>query len=309
MLRRKNKKTASLLVFALAYILWGIDTVYIKIVVDNMPVALFSFLRFSIAALALLPFVLKHYKKMNPRVWARLTISSLIGMSLFFLVLGEGLKRTTALNSALIFLLGPIWMYVLSIEVLKEKFNAKILLGLIVAFSGTVLVVGAPLLLGDHSLHNGSFIGNMIIFVAVFIGVLGTVMVKPVLKKAPPTQITTIRFAIVALSMLPLLFYQKPDLSTITVTPTLAFAVFYTIIIGTILAYVLYHWSLGKISGEESSTLQYLDPLLGVLASIIILGNQLTPIVLLGGALTVLGVFLSEARAKKHTFPHLRPHR
>lgn len=44
------------------------------------------------------------------------------------------------------------------------------------------------------------------------------------------------------------------------------------------------------MSGEESSVLHYLDPLGGVIAAIVFLNDTVTPLILLGIALTVLGV-------------------
>ncbi|MBP9738871.1 EamA family transporter, partial [Candidatus Saccharibacteria bacterium] len=60
----------------------------------------------------------------------------------------------------------------------------------------------------------------------------------------------------------------------------------------------MYHWGLKKLSGEQSSVLHYLDPLGGVMASILILGDKVTPLILLGGGLTILGVYSSGSKVK-----------
>lgn len=308
MFKRKNKKILPTLALALAFLLWGFNTVFIKVSVDSMPVTLFLFIRFTLATLILLPFALRKRKKLKFKVKSRIILSSLIGLSAFMLLMGEGLKRTSALDTAVIFLIAPVVMYVLSIEILKEKFNPKILFGLIIALIGAGLVVVSPVLNATGSTDGRSFVGNLIVLVSVFIAVLGTVMVKQVLKKAPPIQVTTLRFAVVPISMLPILYYQRPDIFAINWSSSVILSLTYSILIGSVLSYSIYHWALKKISGEQSSVFHYLDPLGGVIGSIIFLNDTLTPIILLGASLTVLGVYLSEAKPKLHIH-HLHAHR
>lgn len=304
MFKRKRQKNLAIIALAIAYMLWGLNTVAIKINVDNMPVPVFMFARFAAAAIILYPLTRRHFKKLKFKIYSRIIVASLIGLSLNILILGEGLKRTSAINAALICLMGPIWMYVLSIGMLKEKFNAKILFGLIVALVGTCLVVAEPILLRGSTIHDGSLVGNLIVFVAVFIDVLGTIIIKPILRKVPPIQMTTLRFSVVAVSMLPVLYYQNPHISDIHLSQSVVLAFAYSLLVCTVVLYVAYHWALGRISGEESSTLHYLDPLFGVVGAIVILGDQLTPIILLGGGLTALGVYLSEVKVK-HKYLHI----
>ena len=87
----------------------------------------------------------------------------------------------------------------------------------------------------------------------------------------------------------------------------MVFALGFNVIMGSIIAYLVYHYGLKNISGEQSSVLHYLDPLAGVLGAIFILGDELTPLIILGGALTVLGIYLSEVKIKLHV-NHLRNH-
>lgn len=308
MFKRKNKKILPTLALALAFLLWGFNTVFIKVSVDSMPVTLFLFIRFTLATLILLPFALRKRKKLKFKVKSRIILSSLIGLSAFMLLMGEGLKRTSALDTAVIFLIAPVVMYVLSIEILKEKFNPKILFGLIIALIGAGLVVVSPVLNATGSMDGRSLVGNLIVLVSVFIAVLGTVMVKQVLKKAPPIQVTTLRFAVVPISMLPILYYQRPDIFAINWSSSVILSLTYSILIGSVFSYSIYHWALKKISGEQSSVFHYLDPLGGVIGSIIFLNDTLTPIILLGASLTVLGVYLSEAKPKLHIH-HLHAHR
>lgn len=224
-------------------------------------------------------------------------------------IMGEGLKRTSALDSALIFLLGPILMFIFSIEILKERFNAKILLGLLVALAGTALVVLNPVIYSNQpQAGSGTITGNLILVISVVLGVLGTIVVKPSLKKVPPIQVTTIRFVVTTLFLLPFAYVQLPELQGVNWSSDVIWSIAYSVLLGSVFAYTIYHWALGKISGEQSSVLHYLDPLGGVLGAIFILGDTLTPVILLGGSLAVVGIVLSEFKPKLRIH-HLHAHR
>lgn len=307
MFKHKKQKNVALLAFALAFVLWGINTVYIKIAVSEIPPMFYYFIRFAVPALVLAPFVIRGRKKIKLHLWSLLVLSTIVGFVVPNLLLAEGLRRTSAIDTSLIFLLGPVFMFVLSIEFLKERFNARILLGLVTSFCGALLIVVGPLL-NTSLAPTGDFTGNVLILLSMLTATIGIIMIKPVLKKVPPMQVTGLRFAIASIATAPLVIISKPDVAAISWSPQIVFALAYGIIFGSIIAYVLYHVGLKRISGEESSTLQYLDPLAGVLSAIFILGEQVTPIVLLGGLLTVWGVYLSEVKSKHHHV-HLRMHR
>lgn len=308
MFKRKNKKIVPLLALATAFIIWGVNTVFIKISVDALPTSLYLLIRFGIAALILLPFMIRKYKKLHKKQWLQIVSSSVIGLVIFMLIMGEGLKRTSALETSLIFLTGPIFMYILSIEVLKEKFNAKILLGLLVALCGSIVVVAGPILTTSSSVEQSNhFTGNILILIGVFVSVIGTIMIKPALKKVDPLQVTTLRFLVVTACIIPITYMQSSNFGVINWSNKVMVALAFNIVMGSIVAYLLYHFGLKRLSGEQSSVLHYLDPLAGVLGAIFILSDELTPLIILGGALTVLGIYLSEVKIKLHV-NHLRNH-
>lgn len=307
-MKKKNQKLLALAAFGSSFILWGINTPLIKISVENMPGEFYLFIRFLMASIVLLPFALRTSDHIPGREWPRIIIGTLFGFILPLVLLNEGLERTSALNTSLLFLLGPAFMYLLSVRVLKERFNKKILLGLVVSLSGALLIVLAPVIQSSPTENAASLSGNLIILSSVIVAVLGTIIIKPSLKKVKPLQMTVARFNITILALLPFCIRDRNDIAAIEWTPLLVVAIAYGTFFATIVAYSIYHYGLGKISGEESSVLQYLDPLAGVIGAILILGDRLSPIIIVGGGLTVFGIYLSEIKTK-HRLHHLHSHR
>jgi drug/metabolite transporter (DMT)-like permease len=62
----------------------------------------------------------------------------------------------------------------------------------------------------------------------------------------------------------------------------------------TCLAYCLYFPSLKALPGQETAILSYIDPLLACLLSVTLLGESMTPVQLIGGALILGFTLLNE---------------
>ena len=68
----------------------------------------------------------------------------------------------------------------------------------------------------------------------------------------------------------------------------------YLLVVGLVhtgLAYCLYFSSIEAISGQQAAILSYVDPLVAILVSVLLLGEGMTPVQALGGAM-ILGFTL-----------------
>ena len=302
MFKRKNKKkNLALLAFAAAFVLWGGNTAAIKIGLEQFPVFMFLCLRYLIAGFVMLPFALKKWKKIQPALLLRISASTVFVYVLAVSLVFFGIEKTGGVNTSLLYLLAPVVMFLFSMELLKEKFNAKILTGLIVSLAGSFLIAASPLITGATN-QKGNITGNLMIIISIFAFTFGAVLIKPVLKKLPALQMTTLRFLIGGTLLLPLAIFDfmKHGIPQFTISASLAAG--YVIIFASILAFSLYHFGFSQISGEESSVLHYLDPVFGVIVSILILGETITPIMLLGAAFALSGIYLAEIKLKHRHF-------
>ena len=65
-------------------------------------------------------------------------------------------------------------------------------------------------------------------------------------------------------------------------------------LVHTALAYVLYFSALKDLPGQEAAILSYIDPLVAVLISLVVLGEPVTPAQLLGGAMILAFTLINE---------------
>lgn len=101
-----------------------------------------TLLRFSIAALVLLPFVL--LKKKNRVAISKALPRSLmmsLFFSIFFICMFEALKTTTALNTGTLYTLVPFMTAVFSIFVFKEKMTKNMFFIYLLGIAGTCWVI------------------------------------------------------------------------------------------------------------------------------------------------------------------------
>lgn len=303
---KTNRRTKNLAIvaFASAFLLWGLNTPLIKLSLGYIPIYPLLTLKFLVGGLFLLFFKPKKWKKVSRVIWFRIFISTVIGYVLTLVLFYTGIKRAGGLNASLIYLTAPIFIYLLSMRLLKEHFNSKFLLGVSLGVLGAILLVGAPLFI-RRNVYLADFMGSLLIFMAVLADAVSSTIIKPVLKIVPSKQVTTSRFLIAAIIILPLGIMDIHKINYHVIGWTALFSIAYNIIFATIIAFSLYHYGLSKISGEQSSSFYYLDPLAGVIGSLILLHEQLTPVMLLGGLLVVAGVIAGET---KITHYHLLRH-
>ncbi|HSW80404.1 MAG TPA: DMT family transporter [Candidatus Saccharimonadales bacterium] len=310
-MKRKTKNFLFLpsVAFAAAYLIWGFNTAGIKIVVSVVPIYAYLAIRYGIGALVLYPMAKrKTWRKIPPKVMRKIFWSSVFGTVAPMVLISIGLQMTSAVTASVIYLLEPILMYVLSMEMLRERFRPRVFMGLIVSMLGSAVLIAAPLLNG-HEI-NGQFWGNILVLLAVITSVIGAIIIKPILNNnVNLNQITVVRFIQSFVLLFPFALWQLPALFHAKWTPQVILAMLYGIIFATILAFPIYHYGLKKLSGEEGSVYHYLDPVGGILSAVVVLHETISTLIIFGSLLVCWGIYLSETRYKFVRFPFLHAHK
>jgi len=104
------------------------------------------------------------------------------GSSANILLFFWGLNLTNASNGSLIMTITPIFVLILSALVLKEKLNTRKWIGILLGFSGAIL-------LGKNTFSSSgteTLIGDLMIFINAFLYGIYLVLVKPLAQKHHP---------------------------------------------------------------------------------------------------------------------------
>ncbi len=275
----------------LVFIVWGTQHPPIKILSAEIPPLLLNFLRFSIALIFLLPFVLR--QKIIPKKNDMVVIMSLgiIGISLFGLLSVSGIKLSTATNSAILINSNPLLIAILAPFLIKEATNWKRRAGLLIGFAGVLLSIsnGFDLI---NIIQSDYFTGNILLFASAFCIALYAIYNKKYIKKYGGL-VTTFYALLGGTALLLLITISSGEINQIVnVSVQSYFLLGYVAIITTALTWVMWFGLINKIGVTKTGAFFFMIPISGILSSGLILREQLTIFTAIGTLLILIGVYI-----------------
>lgn len=289
--------TYASLVFTM--LLWGGTFIAGRLLADSVEPANAAFLRFAIASLALLGFVILKERKLPlpPRsTWLALFLLGITGVFLYNVFFFSGLQHIGAGRAALFIASTPLVITLAAAVIFKEKITAIKTTGVFLSLLGALIVIsnGSP-----GSFFSGGFgVGEMSLMGCVFSWSAYSLIGRSVLKKI--SALTSVCYSSIigtCLLFIPALKAGLLDtLPTITGTGWLSLA--YLGLLGTAVGFSLYYDSIKKIGASRSAIFINLVPLFSLVLASLILDEYVKTIVLLGGLLILAGVSLTNYQPK-----------
>jgi drug/metabolite transporter (DMT)-like permease len=279
---RKSAKAESFLL--LTTLIWGGTFVVVKgALLDASP---FSFLaiRFIIATLIILPFVLPQLGNVSSREWLA---GFLLGVMLFigFSTQTVGLLFTTASKSG--FITGLLVVFTPFLQLIIEKRIPRPgnVLGVVLVLIGLFLLTSP-----QGSEFN---IGDALTLVCAFFFALYIVYLDIYSKLYSVIVLTFIQIAAVALLSLSGAFlFEEVKLQF---TGNLVFALAYTAILATLLTTYLQTRYQRETTPTRAAIIFSLEPVFSAILAYFVLSEVIGKIGVVGGAIIVLGLITSEA--------------
>ena len=291
------------LAIVLMCIIWGLTWVAIKIGLRDLPPLLSAGVRFVIATALLWPAVLWR-KSPLPRSWAELRTILIPGFFIYginyaLVYWGEqyiGAGLSSILFASLPFLVALFAHYLLP----REKMSAVKLTGLIIGFSGIVLVFYGGLSFGPDS-HWGmaALLGSSLS------AAYANILVKRDLHEVDPILATALQMSLGAVLLLGLGTLTE-SWSAFHLTPQAAGSILFLAVFGSAIAFSLYFWALKKTEATKLSLIAFVTPLVALLAGHWILREPVSGRLAAGSFLVLVGIAtinyfsaLKSARAQK----------
>jgi drug/metabolite transporter (DMT)-like permease len=274
---------------SIVYVAWGSTYVAIRIVDRTVPPLIGGAVRFLVAGTLMYGFLAVRRRR-PPRVSAR-ELASLAVVGVLLLAGGNGLvmvaeKHVPAGLAAMIVASMPLWVLLLR-TLTGDRPRRATLAGLAIGLCGVALLV----LRGGHG--HGVGVAQLLIVVAAALSwATGSFLSS---KLPLPSDV----FAGTAIQMLiggvvlagvgPLVGEHWSALAErASLDAWLALA--YLALIGSILAFTAYVWLLQNAPISKISTYAYVNPAVAVVLAASILGEAITPLMAVGGAITVIAV-------------------
>jgi drug/metabolite transporter (DMT)-like permease len=276
------------LIFSLAavYLIWGSTYLAMAFVVTEIPPFLQGSMRFSFAGLVMLMIAMKRGVPFPPlRDWLRIApIGALmfVGGNAFVAI---GTQTVTSGGAAIVCAMLPLWVGVLGI-LNKERPTRREWVSLL-GFAGVIVLMGGPSLAGKPE------------HVAILLCAPISWSIGSVLQRRLPANTTTNdTFMLPAVqmlcggAMLGLLGALSGERISTDTSTNAWLGLAYLAIAGSLIAFTAYSWMLRHSRPAIATSYAYVNPIIAVLAGVIISGEPLGATTFIANAMIVIAVML-----------------
>lgn len=278
-----------LVLLVLMNLVWGLNLIASKIGVAQLPPILFTALRFGSLAIFLLPLLKIHRGQMGNLFLAAM----LTGPAAFSLLFLGVYYAEDAATVAIASQMGVPFSTLLSIWLLGETIRWRRTLGITLAFGGMVIISFEPRVFAYWE-------GLALVVGSTFFASLGLIFVKRLYNiKALELQ-AWIAVAGGSMLMLLSLLFEQGQWEAIQAADWRAWtALAFTTLMSSLVAHTAWYYLVSKYPVTSLSPITLLSPLFGIFFGVTLLNDQLTGRMLLGGAVTLVGVFIVVMREKR----------
>ncbi|WP_297986331.1 EamA family transporter [uncultured Chryseobacterium sp.] len=283
------------LIFAIltVAIVWGTTFLGIRIAVESIPAWFVAGIRQLIAA-ALLLIILAFSGQLKWIGWKNFRIQ--IIFSILMLIVANGMTTVAEehLSSSLASLISatsPLLVFIGSIFVGLQKFSFRSLIGILLGFSGIVLIFKD----GLQDLLNPDYrMGVIFIFIAISGWAAGSVYTKKLNLQHQNITLNLFyqfSFAAVIQIIFGFLFSEHTSVENWTLRSILAMV--YLAVFGSIAAYFAFHFALKKISPTQLSYLSYVNTIIAITLGWLVLDEKISAAFIFATILIITGVFIT----------------
>ncbi|MCF5715819.1 EamA family transporter [Pseudomonas tremae] len=266
--------------------LWGAQVTAVKIGGEELPPILMVAMRFALIAVVLLPFCGVPKRSELSKVFY---IASLTG-ALHFGLLYCGILHVDASTSAVAYQLTTPFTLLLGGVVFGERITLPVMVGIIIALLGVLMVVGG---IGK----GGELSGIVLVIAAAFVFAVGTLLAK---RWGPFNPLTisawTALIAAPELLMVSVAVERPVWGEVFTASPIAWAAVLYTAVSGGLIGFGLWYWLLGRHPIQRLAPFLLLVPVFAVAVSQLLLSEELSTNLIIGGVAVIVGVGLCQVR-------------
>ncbi|MDR1832416.1 MAG: DMT family transporter [Fusobacteriaceae bacterium] len=219
--------------------------------------------------------------------WILILASGFV-LGLNWMFLFAAYKYTTISNGVLCYYMAPVFVLILSPPILKEKVPLRKYIFVVTALVGMGFLVGANL--RDMNGRHLTGIGFGILAAAFYAGLI--ILIKKI-KKIPSLESTMFQFISAVITMFPYIYMTYG----IRVFRAEARSVIWLLMLGVLhtgLCYISYFALLQKLKSDVIAIYSYMDPIVSILLSIVLLHDRLSALQIIGGILILGSTFLSE---------------
>jgi drug/metabolite transporter (DMT)-like permease len=280
---------------AVASCFWGCGFFFGKIALAEMSFAHMVLYRFLFTMPALLPLLVTHRPGLNRREWGLLVVASFFGVPLQFLIQFYGLSITTVSHAALMIGTMPVILAVGAAVFAHERMDLVGWMALAGSTCGAGLIaLGA----GSHAKGGATLAGDLLVVVSMLIALSWILINKGLMARHSHVVVTAYGLAVGTLMLMVWVpvRYGMPPVAGVSVKAWLALAG--SGVLCTATTTLLWNWGMTQVPASQAGVLLNMEPLMGSLLGVLVLGERLGPSAWVGGGLILASAITLTTRSK-----------
>lgn len=293
---------------ALAGCLWGTGFYWGRLALNEMRVEYMVVFRFLFACLVMLPVALRSRERMKAREARLLVASAALGVPLQFLVQFHGLALTTVSHASLMVGTFPVLLAVAAALFAGERLDRVGWMALFGSSAGAALIVlgGAH---GRATHGEPTLTGDLLVVVSLVTALAWVLLSKKLMESHSPPAVTAYTIlagtAMLAALVLGETFvrpgqFSPPSFAHISLTAWTALAA--SGLFCTATTTLLWNWGIHHVPASRAGVFVNLEPVIGSLLGVQLLGERLGPFAWAGGFLILAAAVILTTRGH-----HLEP--
>ncbi|MBU2702220.1 drug/metabolite transporter (DMT)-like permease [Sporomusaceae bacterium BoRhaA] len=272
-----------------------------KLAIREFPAFSLTFFRFLFA----LPFIFAvlYWKERphffpNRKAWPSLILLGVMCTFLYHALFFSALQYTTAMNASLLGATNPMVTALLACLFFREKLGLLQVTGIVLSFSGVVLIVtdGGALFTSGLEVNPGDFL----MFAAVSSWAVYALVSRKVmlLYKLSPLMMTAYTFLVCTIFAIPFVGWENPAVYWQGITFGGWLSVLYMAVFASVLGYLFQMMAIQQIGAPRTAIFMNLVPVFTVIQSMLILGESFSLLKAVSTFLILIGVYFATRPAK-----------
>ncbi len=301
-------KSIGLPMLALCWVsfFWGTTWLASKEGVKHMPALQLAAIRqFIGGGLYVAFFLFKKTKWPKGKQWRTILILSILNFVLSNGLSTWGVKYISSGLGAIIGAIFPLWIVVISFF-RGERLARLAIIGLVVSFGGVCVIFYDHL--SDFLKPDFRF-GIFLSLIATLTWAFGSLYTKKKAASFNPYFSLGIQMLI---SSVLLFAYTGATGTSVNVTSIPAeswWAIAYLVVFGSVFTFIAFIYALQHLPAEVSSIYAYINPIVAVILGALIYSEPLTPMIVIGGCVTLTGLYLVNLHTRNNKIINHEKHK
>lgn len=276
----------------LVIIIWGSTFASIKIILPQVPPNTLALLRFIIASIVLgLFLVITKQPRLQKQDLPGILLSGFSGIAIFNVLQNQGLRYAGATDAAILIAMSPVFIALLSWVILKERISKLQVIGIVIAFAGSVLVATNGSF-NDFGFNKLRVYGDLLVLLSSLAWAIFSITLKKLLMRYPPTTIMTYSTFAGTIFLIPFSLSEYP-VNFLAINSAGWINIIYLGVLASALGNLIWNSALEKVPAVTAGAYLYLSPVVAAVVAFIFLHEIPGMYTIVGGLIILMGTFFA----------------